>query len=275
MSVPLPTETVMHGRVSLRVVASVGMTAAVCGVVMMVGACSSSSTTGPGTVSSLKVRFLHGAPFVGAVDLYDSASTKSRTKVQSGLAFGGVDSLEASQGTHWYDVTLTGQAATVSAAPQAGSALLLGTFNYDVVVLQDSGANGAISGQLLPAVIPDTVTTNTKVRVVQGGHILGGVDLYFLANGAMFGGSANFSNLTFPLNTSTGNKPTFYGATSGSVEIVVMPHGNHTQASAYLDTTVTLTPDQAWTAVLYGIPTPSIDSVAQPPTAHLVWLRDK
>ena len=265
----------MHGRVSLRVVASVGLTGAVVCAALLVGACSSSSTTGPGNGSSVTVRFVHGAPLLGAVDFYDSSSSKSRTLVQHGVAYGATDSLQTGQGTHWYDATLTGQTATVSTAPQAGSALLLGTFSYDVVLLQDSGASGAISGQLLPAVMPDTVTTNTKVRVVQGGHVLGSVDLYFLANGASFGGSATFSGLTFPLNTSTGNKPLYYGAMSGSDEIVVMPHGDHTQTDAYLDTTVTLTADQAWTAVLVGIPNPPVDSVAQPPSAHLVWLRDK
>jgi hypothetical protein len=255
----------MHDRVSRAFVLAMST---VCGLLVVLGssACSSSSPAGPGA-ATVVVRFVQAAPAIGAVDLYDSASSKSRTLVAGNLALGQSDTVTTGQGTHWYDVALHGQTGTISAAPQAGSALLLSTFSYDVVVL-DSGATPAAFGQLLPAVLPDTVSGNTKLRVVNGAQALNPVDLYFLSSGTPFPGAGpQFSGLAFPLNTSTNGSPTYYGATSGPTEIVVMPTGDQTQADAYVDSTVTLIAGQAMTAVL--VPNPSVAG-----KGLLVFLRD-
>jgi hypothetical protein len=240
------------------------------GFVVGLGACSSSSPAGPGGSSSVTVRFVQAAPAIGAVDFYDSASKTSRKLVQANVAFGQTDTLTTGQGTHWYDATLTGQSGTISAAPQAGSALLLSTFSYDVVVLTDSGANPVVFGQLLPAVMPDTVSTNTKLRVVHGAEAFGNIDLYYLSDGAPFSGSGpQFSGLPFGYNTSTNGSPLYFDATSGPTEIVVMPSGDQTQGDAYVDSTVTLTAGQGLTAVV--VPNPATGGRK----GLLVFLRDR
>jgi hypothetical protein len=256
----------MHGRMSRAFVAA-GVAVGGVALAVGIGACSKSLPSGPGALQVV-VRVAQAAPATGAVDIYDSVSGSSRKMVLSGLAAGQTDTLMTTAGTHWYDVTLTGQTGTISVPPQAGSVQMLTGYSYDVVVL-DSGTSPSVFGQLLPVVMPDTISTNTKVRLVNGAEALGAVDLYLLSNGASFvGASPQFTGLAFPLNTSTGGQPLYYDATSGPTEIVVMPTGDTNQPDAYVDETVTFTANQAWTAVLAANPN-------GPPAGHLVLLRDR
>jgi hypothetical protein len=236
------------------------------GVLLAVGCWSDDTPAAPGRAPTT-IRFINAAGAIGAIDVYDSTSAHARTLVAPDLAFAGTDTVTVKPGPHWYDIALAGQTATAGVPPTPGSTQTLSGLGYDVIVL-DSGATPAVFGQFLPAVLPDTISTNTKLRVVMGDKVLGSADIYANPAGTPFTGTTPVaSGLAFPLNTLSTSFTVYLSVASGPTEVLVLPAGDTQQSDAVVDTTITFTADQAVTAVV--TPKPSA-----PGKDQLVIVRD-
>jgi hypothetical protein len=220
------------------------------GVVLVAVACWPDDTPAEPGSAPTTIRFANAAGDIGAIDAYDSVSAHSRTLVAPNVLFGRTDTTTVKPGTHWFDIALAGQATTVNAPPAPGSSRTLSGQSYDVIVL-DSGATPVAFGQFLPVVLPDTISTNTKLRVVMGDKSLGSADIYANPAGTSFVGTSPVASaLAFPLNTSGNSGVLYLSVSSGPTEVLVLPAGDTQQSAAVVDTTITLTANQALTAVV-------------------------
>jgi hypothetical protein len=222
-------------------------------------ACNNSDTSGPAAFTTV-VRLINVAPYAGATDVYDSTSPSSRKLVVSNLAYSAFDSIVTIGGTHWYDFTLTGKSPTLAAA---GTISFLTNTTYDVALLDSlaGGTTPSYAGQVLPVILPDTVSTNTKVRVVHASPKAGALDLYITTPGTSFtaAGSPTVADLTFGQNTSANGNPTYLSATPGSTEIRLTATGDTTTVD--VDSTVALTADQALTVFAVQNPSDSTKTI--------------
>jgi hypothetical protein len=212
-------------------------------------ACSSSTTTGPSAGAGITIRLVHAAPYAGTADVYDSTGPNARKMVASALAYLGVDSVLTQSGAHWYDFTKSDQTATLAVA---GAAAYTFTGSYDAIFL-DSLAGGltpSYAAQLLPTVLPDTVTTNTKLRMVHAAPKLGAVDLYLTPPGLPLSSAGpSASGIPFGVTTQVSTQ-TYLSVESEATEVRVTPSGDTTAADVAVDTTVTLVAGQALTALV-------------------------
>lgn len=224
-----------------------------------VAACNNDTPSGPANFTT-DVRLINVAPYAASVDVYDSTSPTSRKKVVTGVAYAGVDSVVTINGPHWYDFTVSGQTPTLAVA---GTISFLTNTTYDVLLLDSlaGGTTPSYAAQVLPAILPDTVSTNTKVRVVQAAPKAGAIDIYITTPGTSFtaAGSPTFTGLTFGQNTQANGNPTYLSASPGSTEIRLTATGDTTTVD--VDSTVTLTANQALTVFAVQSPSDSTKTV--------------
>jgi hypothetical protein len=189
----------------------------------------------------------------------------------SNIAYLGADSTIISGGSHWWDFTKTGTTTTIGLP--VGTATFLPQVSYDAFV-SDSG--GVELTQTLPNILPDTVSTDTKVRIVNvlptpnfpfSGST--GYDVYLTAPGAdLTLSSPATTALTFGLNSQANFGPTYLSETPGPTEVRVEPAGDTVAADVIIDATTTLTASQPLSLFL-------VEDAVTPTAGNLVVVRDK
>jgi hypothetical protein len=237
-------------------------------VVGFTSACSPDNTPSTAPANTIVVHFYNMSAAAGAVDVYDS--TAGEKLIASNIAYQGGDSTIISGGSHWWDYTKTGLTAVLGQA--VGTATFLPQESYDTFI-SDSG--GVEATQTLPDIPPDTISTNTKVRVVNvlptpgfPGSGTTGYDVYFTAPGSgPATGSPAASGLTFGLNSEINSGPTYLSETPGPTEIWIQPNADTVAADAVASYTTTLTAGQLLTVFVTASGTPNV--------GQLVIVRDK